>query len=382
MAATAAARTAVRVQGRHVVAVQDTTSLRDDGDQRSLHLHPTIALDGVDGSLIGLVDAQLLRRSGGQRRRSGRRAFADKESRRWLDATRAAAGLIAAGAASVTVVADREGDVYEEFALRPPEVDLVIRVQQNRCLSDGGLLYDRTADLPELGRETIEVPAGPGRAARGAVLSLHACAVCIRRPQQSTAAETQALPAAVALWYVEAREIDAPAGAAPAHWRLLTTYPVPHLAAAKQITRLYRMRWNIEQVFRVMKTKGFDIEASLLDDGHAFENLAMAVLIAAIAVMQMVRARDGAAGRPAIDVFDADDLAAIARISASLEGKTAKQKNPHPPGTLAYAAWVCGRLGGWNGYYGTYGPITIHNGYVRLRNILYGCTLGHDVRIC
>ena len=28
-----------------------------------------------------------------------------------------------------------------------------------------------------------------------------------------------------------------------------------------QITGFYRQRWTIEQVFRVMKTKGFDIEA-------------------------------------------------------------------------------------------------------------------------
>ncbi|MGL4962523.1 MAG: hypothetical protein ACRC67_14925, partial [Inquilinus sp.] len=37
---------------------------------------------------------------------------------------------------------------------------------------------------------------------------------------------------------------------------------------------------------------------------------------------------------------------------AQLEGKTQRQKNPHPKGSLAYAAWVCARLGGWTGYYG------------------------------
>ena len=57
MVRTARARTAGLVQGRHILAIQDTTSLRDDGDQRSLHLHPTIAVDAIDGTLLGLVHA-------------------------------------------------------------------------------------------------------------------------------------------------------------------------------------------------------------------------------------------------------------------------------------------------------------------------------------
>jgi hypothetical protein len=49
--------------------------------------------------------------------------FAQKESHRWLEATHRAADLVTAGAACVTVVADREGDIYEEFAGRPAHVD-------------------------------------------------------------------------------------------------------------------------------------------------------------------------------------------------------------------------------------------------------------------
>ena len=47
------------------------------------------------------------------------------------------------------------------------------------------------------------------------------------------------------------------------------------------------------------------------------------------------------------------DVAALTNLAtAPLKGRTAKQKNPQPPGSLAYATWVCGRLGGWTGYYG------------------------------
>ena len=66
MVATARARTAGLVKGRHILAIQDTTTLRDDGKQRSLNLHPMIAVDAHDGALLGLVDAVFLSHVGGR----------------------------------------------------------------------------------------------------------------------------------------------------------------------------------------------------------------------------------------------------------------------------------------------------------------------------
>ena len=91
------------------------------------------------------------------------------------------------------------------------------------------------------------------------------------------------------------------------HWRLLTTHRVATLADALQITRFYRQRWTIEQLFRVMKTKGFDIEAVRVAEDGPFENLTTATLIAAIQVLQMVRGRDGAAGRPLEDAVPVEN---------------------------------------------------------------------------
>ena len=138
MEASAMARTSARVAGRHVLAIQDTTSVRADGDGHEVVLHPVIAVDAVSGALLGLVSAQFLLRDASKRGGHRTVALADKQSRRWLDGAEAAAGLSAAGAACVTVVADREGDIYEDFALRPEATELVIRAGQDRRLADGG----------------------------------------------------------------------------------------------------------------------------------------------------------------------------------------------------------------------------------------------------
>lgn len=67
MAQAALSRTLPRVKGRHVLTVQDTTSLRDASNTtgRSLQLHPTIAINAEDGSLLDLVEARFLTRQGG-----------------------------------------------------------------------------------------------------------------------------------------------------------------------------------------------------------------------------------------------------------------------------------------------------------------------------
>jgi hypothetical protein len=53
----------------------------------------------------------------------------------------------------------------------------------------------------------------------------------------------------------------------------------------------------------------------------------------------LVDARDGST-RPATDVIEADDIKAAAAISATLEGGTEHQKNPHKKGTLAWLSWI------------------------------------------
>jgi hypothetical protein len=91
--------------------------------------------------------------------------------------------------------------------------------------------------------------------------------------------------------------------------------------------------------------------------------------------MQLVAEREGQAKRPLSDVFDPDDQPALKRVCQSLEGKTAKQKNPHPIGSLAYAAWVFARLGGWTGYYGKPGPIVMLRGLTEFHSIKHGWNL-------
>ena len=375
MVASAAARTAARVAGRHVLAIQDTTFVRADKAGRSLALHPVIAVDAAEGTLLGLVDARFFAHAGGERAGRRQKSFAAKEGRRWLEGAQSAAALKGCGAACITIVADREGDIYEDFALRPAAVEVLIRAGQDRRLADGSRLFACAKTLVEAARLSVDLPAAPGRRARLATIALRFARVDIACPANRQAAELKALPPSVALSFVEAKEVNAPDGVAPIHWRLLTSHAVADAEAARRIVGFYRQRWTIEQLFRTLKSKGFDIEALRIADGGPFEKLLAACLIAAITVLQLVRERDGVARRPLDDAFDAADQPIIEAVSASLEGKTARQKNPHPRGSLAYAAWVLARLGGWTGYYGKPGPVVMLAGLTQVHAIKHGWSL-------
>jgi hypothetical protein len=362
MVATAAARTAERCTGCDVLVIQDTTVARSDGGG-GLYLHVAIAVDAEDGALLGLVHATFLTREHGRRETRTNRPIEDKESQRWLDGA-AAAARVCAKARRITMVADRESDIYQAFARRPEGVDLLVRAAQDRALDDGGRLFARLDAQRSAGRMTIEVPAKPGQKARTATLAVRFLTVELKRPRNKLRCDD---PRAVLLSLVDTCEVKARHGGEPLHWRLLTTWRVGDLDEALAVIGFYRCRWMIEQLFRTMKTQGFDIEALRMETEPPLRRLVMATLIAAATVQQLLHARDGATARPLSDAFDAKDRTLLEALNRSVEGNTARQQNPHPPGTLAYAAWTCGRLGGWTGYYGQPGPIVLLRGWQKFQ---------------
>ena len=127
--------TAARVDNQHILAIQDTTSLRDDGSGNSLVGHATIAVEAEQGTMLGLVDMHLIERSGGGKTPPKNRPLRDKQSHRWIESMQASAERLQS-AALVTVVTDREGDIFEMFACRPKGVEVLIRAAQDR-LTEG-----------------------------------------------------------------------------------------------------------------------------------------------------------------------------------------------------------------------------------------------------
>ena len=78
--------------------------------------------------------------------------------------------------------------------------------------------------------------------------------------------------------------------------------------------------------------------------------------------IQLTQSRDGIDQMPAANVFTEPEIDTLAALQPTLEGSTERQQNRHPPLSLAWAAWIIARLGGWNCYYKPPGPITFRRG--------------------
>lgn len=385
---TLAGRTAERCVGRRMLAVQDTTEInfagRDkkrrgfgpagNGTALGFFIHPVIAVDVDSEAVVGLVDAAIWTRADEPAARRRSRALGDKELARWLAGCASAAATLS-GAAGVTMVADRESDLYPLFAGKPEGLDLIVRAAQNRNLAEGSPLFEALGDAPCLRVCKVGVaPRGPGDKGRIATVELRAGKVQIARPVNGL---VEKLPRAIELNLVEAREVEVPAGKTPLLWRLLTTHAVANGAQAEDVVQLYRLRWRIEQTFRALKSDGLALEDSQLVDAERLFNLAAIGLAGAVRTIQLVDARDGGP-RPATDVIDEAFAIPLERLSRKLEGKTQRQKNPHLPGSLAFVAWIAARLGGWNCYYKPPGPKTMRHGWNQLAARLEGYALATE----
>jgi hypothetical protein len=385
---------AAAAKGRHVLVIQDTSEINyqaqsgrkqrlgrvGNGSDIGLFVHPMLGVDALTGECLGLVDAQVWRRTKSKAKNYKDLPIEQKESYRWLQGG-AQAKAVLAEASMVTVIDDREADIYEKWDRLPDAcTHLLTRASRDRALVGGGTLFPTLAGFAEAHRYMLDLQARPGkRSARQACMAVRFGRVRIRRP--GSCSDPNASDE-IELFAIEVRELDPPPGEKPIVWRLLTTHTVESVAQALTVIGWYRLRWHIEQLFRTLKRQGLRVEESVVEDGEALEKLVVIALIAAAITMQLVLARAaGSQELPANRVFDAEQIEVLHALQKTLQGRTRKQQNPHPSDSLAWAAWTIARLGGWTGYESdrSMGPITMRDGLERFNGIVDGYRLAKNV---
>src|SRR6202043_2767936 len=380
--------TVAAAEGRHILAIQDTSEINfattarrrrglgeiGKGNSHGVLLHSMLAVDAENGSCLGLLGGEVWTRKGRRTISHDLRALSDKESQRWITTALAAKPLLAK-AAMVTVIGDRESDIFALYASAAEgQFHVIARSMHDRKLADGIGLYAASEAMAFVDQRAIVLPARAQRAERAALLELRFGAVNLARPQTRF---QRHLPESLPLTLVEVREVDPQAGTEPLHWRLLTTPAVANAEEAWRIVEWYKRRWLIEQFHRVLKTQGFKLEDSQIATADRLLKLVAIAAKAAVITLQLLQARDGRGHQPVRLIFDADELATLTALNQNLEAQTKRLKNPHPPDSLAWAAWIIGRLGGWDGYPSSKppGPITMKHGLEYFYAVAVGWSL-------
>jgi len=378
-------QTSIAVSGRHVLSIQDTSEIKfhtrpgrrrglgkvGKGNARGVLLHAMMAVDADSGICLGLTGGKVWTRKRKAKIAHEKRALADKESERWVTTAEQGRDVLAA-ARMITVVNDREGDFFAHWVLTPTDnVHLLSRAMHDHSLLDGATLYQAVERARFCGKAVIDLPQRMDRRGRQAHLSMRFGTAVLKRPQRPG---VNNLPEGVKVSFVEVVELHPPKAAKPIHWLLLTTHPIAAAADAWRIVSWYKQRWIIEQLFRSLKSQGLRIEDSQLDSAEGLIKLVAIATRAACIVIQLVQARNGGEELPAESAFTPDEIEVLKAINKTLKGRTELQKNHHRHGTIAWAAWIIAKLGGWTGYasHRPPGPITFHIGMARFQLLVYG----------
>lgn len=337
---------------RNRLQVGRGTGLTGNNYDRGFFFHCSLALDADTLMMLGFSDIQLWHRPENklnkQQRDYKKLPIAKKESNKWIKASEQSKEHLSR-ARSITIIEDREGDIFEQFATIPDSrTHLIIRSRDDRKLSDGGKLFARLADQPIAGRYSIELVEDISKEIkkRQASVAVRFCEVNISKPKPL---KKVGIADCVKLNVVEVRETNGPK-VGGVLWRILTTHAISSYEQALDVINKYRQRWHIEQLFRLLKKKGFNIESSELETGWAIRKLTIMTLNSALRVMQLRMAYNNEQSQPIDEVFDQEEINCLKAANATLQGSAAKMKNANNPQKLSWATWVVARLGGWKPY--------------------------------
>lgn len=360
-------------EGLHIIGIQDTTEYNYKHHSKRLKsetigvvgnnkdfgyfAHLMVTFDQATCLPQGISYCQLWSRD--PKRKQGREKIykklpiEEKESYRWIEAAEQTKSLLKS-AKHITLISDRESDIYQFWDRVPDDkTDLIIRARGDRPL------FDQPSTIIELldrqstaGSYTIDVKGDlrTNRSKRKALLNVRYAEASVKRSKVLT--REHARQDYVSLIVVEVKEdpSSCKVGETPIHWLLLTSHAVNDFEQACRIIDWYSFRWQIEQFFRLTKSQGLDLESSQLETGEGLRKLGILGFASALKILQMTLARDGIVNDNVKKYFSKQEIVLITLLNDKLKGTTLKQQNPHPPNTLAWAAWVIARLGGYSGY--------------------------------
>ena len=383
-------RCGVLSQGRNLLCIQDTSEFNLSNQQGRLKkdsglgkttkegilgftLHSSLVVDADKGSALGYSFIKLWERKADAPDRYERKyktlPIEQKESNKWLEATVQSKKLLKV-ANSITIVCDREADIYDLLeSVSGEHIHFLIRSSSNRQLTGNIKLQDYLTQLPIMHQYDLAIRGDVRKniEKRTAPMALKWGKVSVLKPSNS---KNKSLAPSKELYVVEARE-QTKSGI---YWRLITTHAVTNEQEAMPVIEWYKHRWYIEQVHRLLKTEGFRIERSQLEQGWAIRKLTLLAMMATLRILQMMLAYEDDNEQPIDEVFDKQQQQCLQMMNHQLEGNTDKQKNASKPSTLKWATWIIARLGGWKGYASQRkpGPIVFQKGLIKFYHMFEG----------
>jgi hypothetical protein len=373
----------------HAVSAQLGTITEIEGHRVSgILVHSTLMVDAQSREPLGLIDQQRWSRPvtetptkrGSQTatRKGKKRAYQEKESVKWEQATERMCGRLDSSA-NVITVCDREGDLYDYLVyLKRENRRFVVRAAQDRSLATRkGRLFDVIAKLPVIGKRMVHIAQrGPQRAtakqksrasrpARDSCMLVRAATLELARPAQHDGG-----PESIRVSVVYLRERYTPKGEEPAEWILLTTESIVSHRQVEKVIGYYECRWLIEEFHKAWKS-GCRIEQRRF---QSFGNLERMMAVTAPIAVRLLQIRSLAKSEPTAHCSGVLTKPQWQCLVAKMEPN---RPIPKRPPTIAWALNAIARLAGWRDTKrsGQIGWQTMWRGWAKLQELAEGWSL-------
>lgn len=273
----------------HAVAGElGVTSNKKNAKRKGFQVHSVLLLDAESETTVGLVEQSHWCREPqdyGKKHARRQRAYEDKESHKWEQASGHTAERLGATMARTIAVCDRESDVYEYLEYKQRHAQrFVIRAKVDRRVMPGeeNLFATLSQEAVGLSCYTVNVEQRGGRQARQAKVQLRSLSLELQAPARGG---RHRAPLTVKAILVE--EVETPPNIIePLRWVLLTTEPVGSAEEARQVVRYYELRWRIEDYHKAWKS-GVGVEKQRFQQVANLERMLVITAFLAVRLLQL-----------------------------------------------------------------------------------------------
>lgn len=390
----------VNSKGRHVLAINDTVDFNLEAHKgrvdiangfglssnttMGFKLHSSLIIDAHSHFPIGFSSIDIWNRPVDQSLKTERKyknvKISDKESNKWIKAIDDTIANIS-HADAITFVADREADIYDVLAKeRSEHTHFVIRAKSDRTVNSKMKLSSYLVKAKNKFDYELLIEGDIRKKSKTRIAKLNVKYECITLIKP-TSCKNKLLTNSTDVYVVEVSETAK--SKTKIHWLLYTTHPVNTDMEAMQIIMWYRARWNIEQIHRLLKTEGLEIEKTQLEKADSIKKLLVLGLSATLRVMQLQIAYSKETEENINIGFDKTEQAFLKVLNTKLGGTTKKLENPFKKHELRWGTWIIARLGNWKGYKTQRDPgvITLQKGLVKFYHMLEGWLIAQEILV-
>jgi len=304
---------------------------------KGFFIHPNIIVNPVNKTVLGMAGIAIWQREEEKTKQSrGKKPIEGKESYKWIKAMKKAQTYLG-DMIKKTFITDRESDIYEYMNLVKRAGDyFIVRSLHNRKIAGSELCVEKCISTSEVSYcyECV-IEETPRRKRRVARMHLEYGELTLLRPKGIKENDRYDEKIKVSFVDVEEDVSTRPSEDSKIHWRLLTNQAVNGIEDAIIVVERYKQRWTIEPIFAGSKKRGLKLEECQITSFEKLKKLATIAVNSVIHVFYLIKAREGKNDLSAEMIFSDEQIKFLHALLKSLEGKTEKQKNMFPSGSMS-----------------------------------------------